>query len=58
MKAGEILGMMLLTQINVAYYQELMAGLREAIEVGRLADFIGETKEGWARGEEGYSHRQ
>jgi queuine tRNA-ribosyltransferase len=51
MKAGEILGMMLLTQINVAYYQELMAGLREAIEERRLADFIGETKEGWARGE-------
>jgi queuine tRNA-ribosyltransferase len=51
MKAGEILGMMLLTQINVAYYQELMAGLRRAIEERRLADFIGETKEGWARGE-------
>jgi len=49
-KAGEILGMMLLTQINVAYYQELMAGLRKAIENRRLADFIGETKEGWARG--------
>jgi len=50
-KAGEILGMMLLTQINVAYYQELMAGLRDAIEQGRLADFIAETKEGWTRGE-------
>ena len=49
-KAGEILGMMLLTQINVAYYQGLMAGLRKAIENRRLADFIGETKEGWARG--------
>ncbi|MFY9627002.1 MAG: tRNA guanosine(34) transglycosylase Tgt, partial [Methylocystis sp.] len=36
--------------INVAYYQELMAGLRKAIENRRLADFIGETKEGWARG--------
>jgi queuine tRNA-ribosyltransferase len=43
--------MMLLTQINVAYYQALMAGLRDAIEAGRLVDFIGETKEGWARGE-------
>ncbi|PWB81216.1 MAG: tRNA guanosine(34) transglycosylase Tgt, partial [Methylocystaceae bacterium] len=51
MKAGEILGMMLLTQINVAYYQELMAGLRRAIDERRLADFIGEVKEGWARGE-------
>jgi queuine tRNA-ribosyltransferase len=51
MKAGEILGMMLLTQINVAYYQELMAGLRQAIAERRLADFIGEVKEGWTRGE-------
>ena len=49
-KAGEILGMMLLTQINVSYYQELMAGLRAAITERRLEDFIGETKEGWARG--------
>jgi queuine tRNA-ribosyltransferase len=43
--------MMLLTQINVAYYQELMAGLRQAIAERRLADFIGEVKEGWTRGE-------
>ena len=50
-KAGEILGMMLLTQVNVAYYQALMAGLREAITAGRLGDFIGETKEQWAKGE-------
>jgi queuine tRNA-ribosyltransferase len=51
-KAGEILGMMLLTQANVAYYQQLMAGLREAIAERRLADFVGETKEQWARGEQ------
>jgi len=50
-KAGEILGMMLLTQANVAYYQDLMAGLRAAISNGRLGDFIAETREGWARGE-------
>ena len=49
-KAGEILGMMLLTQINVSYYQELMAGLRAAIAERLLEDFIGETKEGWTRG--------
>jgi queuine tRNA-ribosyltransferase len=49
-KAGEILGMMLLTMINVAYYQELMAGLRAAIAERRLDDFIAATKEGWARG--------
>jgi queuine tRNA-ribosyltransferase len=50
-KANEILGMMLLTQANVAYYQELMAGLRKAIAEQRLSDFIGETRESWARGE-------
>lgn len=50
-KSGEILGMMLLTGINLAYYQELMAGLRSAIAAGRLDDFIAETKEGWARGD-------
>jgi queuine tRNA-ribosyltransferase len=52
-KAGEILGMMLLTQANVAYYQELMAGLRRAIVDGRLSDFIGETRAAWAAGEKG-----
>jgi queuine tRNA-ribosyltransferase len=50
-KAGEILGMMLLTQANVAYYQSLMAGLRGAIEQGRLADFIAETRAHWEAGE-------
>jgi queuine tRNA-ribosyltransferase len=52
-KAGEILGMMLLTQANVAYYQELTAGLRGAIMEGRLSDFIGRTREAWAAGEAG-----
>jgi queuine tRNA-ribosyltransferase len=51
-KSGEILGMMLLTEINLAYYQELMAGLRAAIAAGRLADFCAQTKEGWRRGAE------
>ncbi len=50
-KAGEILGMMLLTQANVAYYQSLMAGLRAAIEQGRLSDFIAETRAQWEAGE-------
>ncbi|WP_353182852.1 tRNA guanosine(34) transglycosylase Tgt [Bosea sp. (in: a-proteobacteria)] len=52
-KAEEMLGKMLLTWVNLAYYQDLMAGLRSAIAAGRLADFIAETKEGWARGEDG-----
>ncbi len=50
-KAGEILGAMLLTWINVAYYQSLMAGIRAAIGEGRLAGFAAQTQEGWARGD-------
>ncbi|KRE13506.1 queuine tRNA-ribosyltransferase [Bosea sp. Root381] len=50
-KAEEMLGKMLLTWINLAYYQELMAGLRAAIAAGRLEDFVAETKEGWTRGD-------
>ena len=50
-RANEILGMMLLTWNNLAYYQDLMAGLRKAIAEGRLDDHIAEVKEGWARGE-------
>ncbi|GJE56299.1 MULTISPECIES: tRNA guanosine(34) transglycosylase Tgt [Methylobacterium] len=50
-RSDEILGMMLLTWNNLAYYQELMAGMRAAISAGRLADFIGETKAEWARAE-------
>lgn len=49
-KANEILGSMLLTWINVAYYQSLMAGMREAISAGLLTDFAAETTEGWTRG--------
>jgi queuine tRNA-ribosyltransferase len=50
-KSQEILGMMLLTWVNLAYYQELMAGLRAAIAAGGLRDFIARTKAGWAEGE-------
>ncbi|WP_430912309.1 tRNA guanosine(34) transglycosylase Tgt [Methylobacterium sp. sgz302541] len=49
-RSDEILGMMLLTWNNLAYYQDLMAGLRTAILHGRLADFVAETREGWERG--------
>ncbi len=50
-RSNEILGMMLLTWNNLAYYQDLMAGLRKAIAEGRLESYIGEVKEGWAKGE-------
>ena len=50
-KSQEILGMMLLTWVNLAYYQELMARVRAAIAAGGLRDFIAQTKAGWAQGE-------
>ncbi|MBV9135415.1 MAG: tRNA guanosine(34) transglycosylase Tgt [Hyphomicrobiales bacterium] len=50
-KAGEILGMMMLTAINLSYYQELMATLRAAIAASRLDDAIAEIREHWARGD-------
>jgi queuine tRNA-ribosyltransferase len=50
-RSNEILGMMLLTWNNLAYYQDVMAGLRKAIAEGRLEDFIGEAKDGWRKGE-------
>jgi queuine tRNA-ribosyltransferase len=50
-KAGEILAMMGLTEINLAYYQEVMAGARKAIGAGRLDAYIEETRRGWAEGE-------
>jgi queuine tRNA-ribosyltransferase len=50
-KADEMLGKMLLTWINLSYYQELMAGLRAAISDRRLTDHIASLKEGWERGE-------
>jgi len=50
-KANEMLGAILLSTINLAYYQELMAGMRAAISEGRFTDFRQTTKEGWARGD-------
>lgn len=38
-RAGEILGAMLMTEHNISFYQQLMAGLREAIAQGRLKQF-------------------
>jgi len=41
-KCKEILGAQLNTIHNLHYYQELMAGLRNAIEQGKLSDFVDE----------------
>ncbi len=50
-RADESLGGMLLTWNNLAYYQELMAGIRKAIEEGRYAAFMEETQEMWRQGD-------
>lgn len=50
-KANEILGAVLLSTINLAYYQTLMAGMREAISIRRFAEFQATTEAGWAKGD-------
>jgi queuine tRNA-ribosyltransferase len=42
-KANEMLGAMLISWANVAFYQDLMEGIRAAIANGRLEDFAAET---------------
>ncbi|MDA1309674.1 MAG: tRNA guanosine(34) transglycosylase Tgt [Proteobacteria bacterium] len=50
-KAGEMLGAMLLTWHNLHYYQELMAGLRAAIAAANLEDFVADFTETQAKGD-------
>ncbi|TCT11251.1 tRNA-guanine transglycosylase [Tepidamorphus gemmatus] len=50
-KAGEMLGAMLLTWANVHYYQQLMDGIRAAIAAGRLADHAEAIRRAWAAGD-------
>ena len=50
-KSGELLGMMLLSWANIAYYQSLMQGIREAIAGNRFDEFRAATKEQWKRGD-------
>jgi queuine tRNA-ribosyltransferase len=52
-KSGEILGMMLLTEINLAYYLDLMEDMRRAIAAKCFDHFCAATKEGWRIGEAG-----
>jgi queuine tRNA-ribosyltransferase len=40
-----MLGAMLMTEHNLSFYQQLMAGLRAAIGEGRLARFAGDFRE-------------
>jgi len=49
-RCDEMLGPMLLTWHNLAYYASLMRGMRAAIRSGLLVDFAGEIRAGWASG--------
>ncbi|BAT60662.1 queuine tRNA-ribosyltransferase [Variibacter gotjawalensis] len=50
-KTNEMLGAILLTTINIAYYQELMAGARAAIAAKAFASFADGVAAGWAAGD-------
>ncbi|HEV7278046.1 MAG TPA: tRNA guanosine(34) transglycosylase Tgt [Devosiaceae bacterium] len=50
-RTEEILGAMVLSQVNLAYYQELVAGARDAIAAGAFADYAATTREGWSLGD-------
>jgi len=43
-KSGEILGAMLLTEHNLTFYQQLMAGMRDAIAAGQFAQFAAQFR--------------
>ncbi len=48
-RCEEMLGPMLLTWHNIQYYQDLMAGLRDAIGQGRLVAHAAAVRAGWKR---------
>jgi queuine tRNA-ribosyltransferase len=50
-RTGEMLGAILLTWHNLTYYQDLMAGMRQAIEAGTFADFAAAFEAGQALGD-------
>jgi queuine tRNA-ribosyltransferase len=50
-RSGEMLGMMLMSWANIAYYQSLMQGIRAAIANDSFEDFRAETHAQWKRGD-------
>jgi queuine tRNA-ribosyltransferase len=50
-RSGETLGAMLLSEINIAYYQQLMQDMREAIAQGTFESFRERARDGWAQGD-------
>jgi queuine tRNA-ribosyltransferase len=51
-KSGEMLGAMMLTAINLTYYQELMQGARKTISEKRFDDFIQTCVQRWRQGDD------
>lgn len=49
-RAGEILGAMLMTEHNLAFYQQLMAAMRQAIAEGRFAAFASDFRRTYLAG--------
>jgi queuine tRNA-ribosyltransferase len=50
-KSNEVLGAMLLSEINIACYQQLMQGMREAIAAGMFEGFRANARAEWERGD-------
>jgi queuine tRNA-ribosyltransferase len=50
-RSGESLGAMLLSEINVAYYQHLMQEIRQAVAQGTFAAFSERTRMEWTQGD-------
>ena len=50
-RTEEMLGAMILSQVNLAYYQELVAGARDAIADSRFAAYADATRAGWSQGD-------
>jgi queuine tRNA-ribosyltransferase len=50
-RSGETLGAMLLSEINIAYYQQLMNEIRDAVSQQTFEDFSDRTRSGWEKGD-------
>ncbi|MGB3740042.1 MAG: tRNA guanosine(34) transglycosylase Tgt [Pontixanthobacter sp.] len=48
-KSGEILGAILMTEHNIAFYQQVMAAMRDAIAEGRFAAFAAQFRRDYLR---------
>ncbi|MDO8360943.1 MAG: tRNA guanosine(34) transglycosylase Tgt [Devosia sp.] len=50
-RTEEILGAMILSQVNLSYYQELVQGARTAIPAGAFTDYAAQARARWAAGD-------